>query len=332
MEEAENVTDSAKGSQSSNATQTFQYDMKKLQKMFADMNKRLRSNKFSVFSREYRKCPSRTLEEVETRSLQILHEGEKSSKKAEVGSKPGENINSTAPDDEGKSGQKHIHSHKDSSDRETVSIDASINTVIEHSRRQKKVLRTAKTLFTFFLPLGFTSALVAKYWGAVHVLIEVKATCPVIWVLMHFLTCIDQDRHKFNASPYDTVRVEERLLGSLGVLTGDWTQGKAPPPWRMKIPDILGDAWLHLVMFFVLSLDDDKFNEADSELGYVITAVSRGRKEILQSLAPQPLQELEAVLPFGIASLIVKNLVNHGVPRQRDLASIYLEYLKKLVR
>ena len=147
-----------------------------------------------------------------------------------------------------------------------------------------------------------------------------------------FLTCITQDHDNFTISRDEWFdRLDAYLLSSLGVLTSDWTQGKAPPPWRMKIPHVLGDAWLHII-FLMLSLDDDKFYKASLELDYIIRAVSRGRKEILQSLAPQPLEKLEAVLPFGIASLVFHNLINHGVSGQPDVASIYLEYLKKLVR
>ena len=327
MEEAENVTDSVMGSQSTNATQRFQYDMKKLQKIFADIDKRLRSNKFSEFSRDYKKCPSRTLQEVETRSLQILQQGKKSSKKAEKGCKPGEIINSTAAnDDDGCPGTKHIHPPTVHSDSDIVSTD----TLSE--QQHKKFLKTAKKLFTYFLPLEFDSALVAKYWGAVYVLMEVKVISPALGMLTPFLTYNAQDHHKFNDSPYNIFNSAADILVRLDTLTSEWTQGRAPSPWAMKIPDILGDAWLHLVMFFVLSLDNDNFLEADSELDYVITAVSRGRKEILQSLAPQPLRELEAVLPFGIASLVINNLVNHGVPGQPNVASTYSKYLDKLVR
>ena len=111
-------------------------------------------------------------------------------------------------------------------------------------------------------------------------------------------------------------------------MTSEWTQGKAPPPWRMRIPDVLGDAWIHLIMFFVLG----NSLEAALESDYLTEAVSRGRKEILRSLAPQTLRELEAVPPFGIASLIVNNLANYGVPGQPDVTSTYLKYLDKLVR
>ena len=327
MDETENVADSAKGSQSTNTTQTFQYDLKKLQKMFADTDKRLRSKKYSEFSREYRKCPSHTLQEAETRSLQILQQGEKSPEEAGSGSKPGENIKSTVPnDDKWDLRTPDFHPAIFHFDPRIKSID----TLIGHSRRQKKFLKIAKTLFTFFLPLGFTSALVAKYWGAVHVLIEVRATSPVTWVLTPFKTCVAQDHHKLFYIYRDTV-LEGHLLDSLRILTSDWTQGKAPPPWRMKIPDVLGDAWLHLIMFFVLSLDDDLYL-ARTELSYSATAVSRGREEILRSLAPQSLREMEAVTPLGIASLVFENLINQGVPGQPDVAFTYFKYLEKLVR
>ena len=172
MEEAENAADFAKESQSTNPPETFQYDMKKLQKTFVDMDKCLRSKNFSMFSHEYKKCPSRTLQEAETRSLQILQEGEKSFEKAESGSKQGENLNSTAPNsDDVNSGKKHIHSHTDHSDSDTVSID----TRIEYPKRQKMFLKKAKMVFRFFLPLEYRSTLAAKYWGAVYGLIEVKA-------------------------------------------------------------------------------------------------------------------------------------------------------------
>ena len=177
MEETGKVADSTRGSQSTNATQTFQYDMKKLQKMFADMDNRLRSKKFSKFSHGYKKCPSRTLQEVETRSSQILQEGEKSFKRAESGSEPGENINPTAPNnDDRNSGTKDIPRRRNNSNSDIVGIDA----LIEHSRRQKKFVKEAKAVFAFFVPLAFTSALVAKYWGAVYVLIEVKAIFPTL--------------------------------------------------------------------------------------------------------------------------------------------------------
>ena len=114
-------------------------------------------------------------------------------------------------------------------------------------------------------------------------------------------------------------------------MTSELTQGKAPQPWRMKIPDVLGDAWLHLVMCLVLGANG-LYSKAIDELKACKRAVSRGREEILQRLAPHSMNEREAALPLGVASLIVQNLVNHGVPRQPDVLSTYSEYLDQLVR
>ena len=90
-EEAKKVRFSDKGCQSNSTTQTFRYDMKRLQKMFADKDQYLRSKDFSRY-RAYKKCPSLTLQEAETRSLQIILEGNKAPEKAKGGSKPKQDI------------------------------------------------------------------------------------------------------------------------------------------------------------------------------------------------------------------------------------------------
>ena len=90
-EEAKKVRCSDKGCQSNSTTQTFRYDMKRLQKMFADKDQYLRSKDFSRY-RAYKKCPSLTLQEAETRSLQIILEGNKASENAKGGIKPKQDI------------------------------------------------------------------------------------------------------------------------------------------------------------------------------------------------------------------------------------------------
>lgn len=101
--------------------------------------------------------------------------------------------------------------------------------------------------------------------------------------------------------------------------------------WEMKIPDVLGDAWLHLIMSLVQRVDHHS-REPDEELKACHRAVSKGREETLQSLAPDPLDERGAVLSSGVASLVVQNLVYHGVPGQPGIHSTYFEYLDQSVR
>lgn len=124
------------------------------------------------------------------------------------------------------------------------------------------------------------------------------------------------------------------VIEALDIFTGDRTQGRAPPPWRINVPDIYVDAWLHLVMGLVLSADSKyaEENEVFEEFKAFRLAVITGRKEILQNLAPGSLEEKQAVLSLGVISIVIRNLVNNGVPGQPDTTSIYLEYLDRLVR
>ena len=124
------------------------------------------------------------------------------------------------------------------------------------------------------------------------------------------------------------------IIEALDIFTGDRTQGPAPPPWRINVPDIYGDAWLHLVMGLVLSADWPHATEHEVFLEFdaVNLALIKGREEILQNLAPDSLEEKQVVHSLGVMSIIIRNLVNNGVPGQPGIISIYLEYLDRLVR
>ena len=124
------------------------------------------------------------------------------------------------------------------------------------------------------------------------------------------------------------------IIEALAIITGDWAQGIAPPPWRISVPDIFGEAWLHLVMGLVLNIDmqNDGGYEASREFDAFRQAIIKGRRKILQELAPDPLEENQAVLSLGLMSITIGTLVNNGVPGQPDTTSTYLEYLDRLVR
>lgn len=64
-------TDSANGQPKINPTHTFRYEMRRLQKMFLDTHLRLKE---FIRHRTYKKCPSRTLQEFETISLQTMQD------------------------------------------------------------------------------------------------------------------------------------------------------------------------------------------------------------------------------------------------------------------
>ena len=349
-EKTEQVTDSAKPLRNVDVTEAFHYDVEKLQEMFMDMDKRLRSKDFKRH-RAYKRCQSHTLQEVETRYLQLTREGRTASQnQSETRSKLKDDARSKlSKHDEENFGTRRVHIRTEGSGSPVTNVSphginetqtSEVDTeppqppynIAEHLRHQRKFIKWAKKLFTFFLPLHFDSALVAKYWGAVYVLVEVNTPSTLLQML--FLTSRDQDFEKFRSMlPLFQGWEKPTPVELLGIITSDLTQGKAPQPWEMKIPDALGDAWLHLVMCLVLCADDQSHRyEVDEEFRACKSAVIRSKEEILWSLAPNPLQEREAVLPLGITSLVAKNLVNHGVAGQPDITSTYLEYLNHLVR
>ena len=164
-----------------------------------------------------------------------------------------------------------------------------------------------------------------------------RGSTPVlILVLMPYLCRVQDPLKLFKASKvfHSGGRWETDIIEALAVFTSDQTQGTAPPPWTIDVPDIFGEAWLHLVMGLVLSVDWQyaKHDEAFQEFAAFRLAVIKGRKEVLQNLAPHPLGEKQAVLSLGVISIVISNLVDDGIPGQPDIDITYLNYLNLLVR
>ena len=205
---AEKVAHPARAPQGATGIRNFQYDPQRLKRIFADMDSRLRSKNFKR-SRVYRGCPSRTLQEVETRSMQILREGEMAFQgKTKVSSKTMENTSSTLrnlDEENAETSQIHMQTERSKSPVIGVPLPGNKETGVPEVeidseeppdaftkadlQRQRKFLRFAKALFKYFLPLEFNSALVAKYWGAVYVLIEVNTLILVLILMLKFMPC-----------------------------------------------------------------------------------------------------------------------------------------------
>ncbi len=192
-EKTEKVAHPTRGAQSTDDIQNFRFDMQRLKRILADMDNCLRSVDFKRH-RVYRRCPPRTLQEVETRSMQILREGGKAFQKStQVSSKTMENTSATPPSPDGKdAGTRQAYMQTERSRPPVIGVPQRGNEETEMPeietpseeppnvftkrdiKQHKKFLRMAKALFKYFLPLEFNSALVAKYWGAIYVLIEVN--------------------------------------------------------------------------------------------------------------------------------------------------------------
>ncbi len=96
------------------------------------------------------------------------------------------------------------------------------------------------------------------------------------------------------------------------------------------LPEGLMGAWPRLVMFFVLSAAK-QHREAYYELVKFRDLAYGSRVQLMKSLAHESLHRREAVLPLGIASLVIKNLLGDITLGLPDIVSTYSEYLDKLV-
>lgn len=158
------------------AGRSFLVDRNKVEDTLTNMHSFLCTSRFKKH-REYRKCPVSTPEEVEA-TLATLIRG-----KPNPESEPTENSHRN---------RQAKRSKRDDSDSEKEGIRASdgkgrsppimaSDTEVmagrfmrqHHAQMSKRVTKTSKALFQFFLPLHYKSEMVLKYWGAINLLIQV---------------------------------------------------------------------------------------------------------------------------------------------------------------
>jgi hypothetical protein len=84
-------------------------------------------------------------------------------------------------------------------------------------------------------------------------------------------------------------------------------------------------------MFFILTVSN-QHRRAFGELVRFREIAYRSRIDILESIARESLHCREAVLPLGITSLVVKNLLKDITLGAPDIESTYSESLEILVR
>ena len=107
-------------------------------------------------------------------------------------------------------------------------------------------------------------------------------------------------------------------------------QLQVPSPFESVMSEHLLEAWVHLVMFLVLSAAK-QHRQAFSELVRFRDLAYGDREELMRSLAPISLHCREAVLPFGIISMLVKNLLKDVTLTAPNITDVYIEAFDKLV-
>lgn len=279
----------------------FAVDKDRLDKIFSAMDETLRSQ--YKHHRTYKKCSSQTLQDVESRMRDISLEG----KPGAIGDD--ESIVSTSDRGAlaywpGADEMDYVKDHRGQlySRRAPVPLAVRI-TVLE------TFVKGAKVLFDFLLPLGYTCSMVAKYWGAIYDLIDDE-------------THIDSLIHVKRMEEFDEV------LSLAKMVSYELSHGRGPSPWKHRLPNHFGKAWMHLTTCFVLVTTDRYV--AGRELRECFQLISEGRRELMRSLVPTSLQDREAVLPLGVLLLIVQKLSADVTGSLPDVSSTYNEFLIKL--
>ena len=90
------------------------------------------------------------------------------------------------------------------------------------------------------------------------------------------------------------------------------------------------ESWAHLTMFLILSTTK-KHREAFYELIKFRYLAYGSRIKLMRSLAQGSLHNREAVLPLGITSMIIKDILRDVTDGSPDISSIYSEAFNKLV-
>ena len=138
--------------------------------------------------------------------------------------------------------------------------------------------------------------------------------------------------HYNNTSYHEWSEVWSECLQFLFKMKEEISQGRWPLPLEFPLPDIFGEAWLNL-MASVTALVANKFRAAEDHLLACRDCLLEGRKEMMRSLTSEPLHDKEAVLPLGILSKMIQNLLSERVHTSgsRNVGAIYLEYFHQLV-
>ncbi|KAL3418191.1 mg2+ transporter, partial [Phlyctema vagabunda] len=186
------------------------------------------------------------------------------------------------------------------------------------ARMKRAFCNTMLKCFTFYFPVNFKSHLIDKYWGAMFSLLKQNDR--------DFL-----DFYRIFDVSYS--RILGRIEDLLDKLARALSDGKGPLPWDISLPKEFGNAWLHLLSFIVLCAVDTKKIDDDNtrkELSRFDELFRKGLKLLARNLGVQFLSGKQAVLPFGLVSVITATLLRDVTSGQPDISSTYYDYMKNL--
>lgn len=309
----------------------FGVDEAKIEDTLAKMHSSLSASSFRS-NGDYRRCPSGTVEEVNA-TLERLRKDEETHQKRDQ-SPPRQRHDSKRYQPQVYNDVRGSYSTGNPNLRESFIAPQGYAGLVQAKSRFFHIM---KALFQTFLPIDYTSDMVAKYWGAVNLLLQVCHPLSLIDVSFTEICIQDSDiplkwidavESRRGFPHYATEKAGD--IWHCKLLVQILCQLQVPSPFESAMSEHLMDSWVHLVMFLVLSAAKHH-SQAFSELVQFRELAYGDREELMRSLAPRSLHRREAVLPFGIMSMLVKNLLGDVTLGAPNITDIYIEAFDNLV-
>ena len=176
--------------------------------------------------------------------------------------------------------------------------------------------RAARDIFEFFFPLRYENVVTLKYWGALDRIIRAQGI-------------------KRASGQFDVV---VRDISSLARVTNEIKlelfSGRDAPDYVTTVPHEFIQAWMLCLMYFIM-FTTEYSSHSVSHIRRCKERLLQGRVKMIERLQTVNIHDMEAVLPLGITSLLLGQLLqdNQGplIPDRHRLTSFYWEYLQSFV-
>lgn len=111
------------------------------------------------------------------------------------------------------------------------------------------------------------------------------------------------------------------------------SDGRAPPPNRLKVSSHFYQAFMSIIIFIVsFQPKEDNSHQYQRYIKECTTRINNGMRELVDHICTVDLSAQEAVLPAGIMAIVVHHLHQDITYSQPDLVyRAYREYLNRLV-
>jgi len=176
--------------------------------------------------------------------------------------------------------------------------------------------RAARDIFEFFFPLRYENVVTLKYWGALDRIIQAQGIKSV--------------RGQFDV----VVRDMSSLARVTNKIKLELFSGRDARNYVTTVPHEFIQAWMLCLMYFIM-FTTEYSSHSVSHIRRCKKRLLQGRVKMIERLQTVNIHDMEAVLPLGITSLLLGQLLqdNQGplIPDRHRLTSFYWEYLQSFV-